>query len=257
MTVSVELFNRMIGQSSALEAMCERNMIALTGSYSQFVDRLYRDIDRCIYDMQARRELLQNDSEDRLTAHMLALLVRDGYKASHDKKNGGHIDITVEIGAYSWIGEAKKDGNFREGLLQLTTRYVPGGGDYSQNEGGLIFYLVAQPDAAAKLRSWTQELMAAGAHSCVPCARNVLALFSEHTLPGPGTPYKVRSMCVSLYHSPLDRSGRRTAARAASVASDPTGSPTASARARTRSPKQAQAGQRKPGKGSRKTPGAG
>lgn len=190
-----------------------RHHLATAGTYTEFVDFLYQDLDRAIYALQAGRELLQEDSEDRLTADLMRQIRQLGYLATHDGKTGGHIDLSVSLGRYTWIGEAKKDGNFHEGFLQLTTRYVPASGDYSHNAGGLLFYMVETKDALGKLERWIEELRVKAAVECEMCKENALAFYSNHKLEGPGTMFRVRTMGVSLYHRPQDAAAHAKEAR--------------------------------------------
>ena len=46
---------------------------------------------------------------------------------------------------------------------------------------------------------------------CADCDSNKLAFYSTHKLEGSGTDFKVRSMFISLYHRPTDKSARITA----------------------------------------------
>lgn len=200
------------GRKKHVQAALRRARLSEEGTYSEFAKQLYEDIDSLIYDMQAGREIRQKDTEDRLTDDILRGLGRLGYTAIHDGKTGGHVDFSVYLGDHSWIGEAKKDGDFREGLLQLTTRYVPASGNYSHNEGGLVVYLIGTGDARGALDRWKSALEADGLN-CTDCGSNALAIFSDHKLAGPGTNFKVRTMAVALFHSPIDRSGRETAER--------------------------------------------
>lgn len=210
-SISLEEFARYASKKK-VQAALRRAKIDDDGSYDDFIGQLYDDIDDLIYDMQAGRELRQNDSEDRLSADILGGLSRHGYIAVPDGKTGGHVDMSVKLGDFAWIGEAKKDGNFHEGFLQLTTRYVPASGNYSHNQGGLIFYLVQTPDARGKLDTWRDELDSKG-HACTDCSRNNLAFHSIHKLEGSGTNFKVRTMGVTLYHQPKDKSARISAAK--------------------------------------------
>lgn len=198
--------------SKYLQAAMRRDRISTNGTYDEFIKQLYADIDEQIFDMQAGRELRQGDGEDRLSAEILCGLRRHGYAATPDTKAGGHVDLSVGLGSFTWIGEAKKDGNFNEGFLQLTSRYVPASGNYSDNQGGLIFYLVKSPDARGKLDSWRDYLVEKG-HTCVDCQQNALAFYSNHKLEGSGTNFKIRTMGVTLFHQPKDRSARNSAAK--------------------------------------------
>lgn len=210
-SINLEEFNRYANRKT-VQAALRRLKISDEGSYEDFVKQLYDDIDDLIFDMQSGLELRQKDSEDRLSADILGGLKRHGYFAVPDGKTGGHVDMSVRLGDFTWIGEAKKDGNFNEGFLQLTTRYVPASGNYSHNQGGLIFYMVTAPDARGKLDIWRNDLVSRG-HTCIDCTRNLLAFYSDHQLKGSGTNFKVRTMGVALYHQPEDKSARITAAK--------------------------------------------
>lgn len=193
-----------------VQAALRREYIDEEGTYEEFIEQLYRDIDAEIYALQASREMRQEDSEDRITLDILGGLNRHGYQATHDSKTGGHVDLSIRLGDHSWIGEAKKDGNFHEGYLQLTSRYVQASGNYAHNQGGLLLYLVKTADASGVLKRWGAKLATVDA-SCVQCTNNVLAFYSTHKLEGSGTNLIIRSMAVALYHRPLDKSARNSA----------------------------------------------
>lgn len=211
--ISVDEFSKLT-TDKFLRAAIKRSKINVGGTYGEFIEQLYSDIDDLIYDMQGGRELRQKDGEDRLSADIVCGLRRHGYTAEGDAKHGGHIDVSVELGGFTWIGEAKKDGNFREGFLQLMTRYVPASGNYSHDQGGLIFYFVETDNAKGKLDQWRTELTEDG-NACTDCNKNVLAFYSDHTLQGSGTNFKVRTIGVAMFHDPQDRSGRITSAKKA------------------------------------------
>ncbi len=194
----------------AVQATIRRQMLGEGGTYEAFVEQLYADIDESIYELQASRELRQNDSEDRISLDILVALKRHGYNATHDSKTGGHVDLSVRMGSHSWIGEAKKDGNFHEGFLQLTSRYVQASGNFAHDQGGLLFYMVKTEDALGKLNAWRAHL-STGGHPCTDCGTNRLAFYSTHKLEGSGTNFKIRSVVVSLYHRPVDKSARKSA----------------------------------------------
>lgn len=198
----------------AVQTTLRRVKISEEGSYEEFVEQLYDDIDQLIYRMQGGPEVRQADSEDRLSAEVLGGLSLLGYDAVADGKTGGHVDLSVKMGEFSWIGEAKKDGNFHEGFLQLTTRYVPASGNFAHNQGGLLFYMIKSPDARGKLNTWRDDLTGKG-HACVDCTRNQLAFYSDHKIESSGTNFKVRTMGIALFHQPKDKSARTSAANKA------------------------------------------
>lgn len=224
MSLTLLDYERLMGQP-VVRASIRRGQICAGGSYCEFVDQLYLDIDQLIYNMQSAPELRQKDSEDRLSGEILQGLRLLGYDAYPDGKSGGHVDMTVKMAGYSWLGEAKKDGNFEEGLLQLTTRYRTASGNFNHNQAGLVFYMVQSSNAKNLLSNWSDKLKA---QNCapVPCKNNALAYFSDHTVDGAGTELKVRTMGVSLYHKPKDKSARASAKKkAAAAAAAATGTP--------------------------------
>jgi hypothetical protein len=209
--ITLEQFQRFAGKKP-VQAALRREWISEEGTYQDFIEQLYVDIDALIYALQASREIRQNDTEDRISQDILVGLNQHGYHATHDGKTGGHVDISVRLGEHSWIGEAKKDGNFHEGFLQLTTRYVQASGNYAHDHGGLLFYIIQSADALGKLNGWRTTLTNAG-DTCLPCKKNKLAFFSTHKLEGSGTDLTIRTMIVSLYHRPQDKSARISAAK--------------------------------------------
>ena len=213
MNLSLQDFQT-LASKKVVQAALRRVWISEKGEYEDFVDQLYEDIDQLIYRMQSGPELRQKDSEDRLSSEVLGGLSIYGYDAVADGKTGGHVDLSVKMGEFSWIGEAKKDGNFDEGLLQLMTRYRPASGNFSHNQGGLIFYMVATPDALGKLNAWVTQLFS-NQYAPASCRRNRLACYSDHTVEASGTNFKIRTMGVALYHKPKDKSARISAAKKA------------------------------------------
>ena len=179
--------------------------------YKDFVDQLYIDLDKSIYNIQKNREFHQNSSEDMLSTWVLGQLDIIGYDTSHEAKTGGHVDLIIKLGGYTWIGEAKKDGNYEGGFDQLTTRYVSASGNFNHDHGGLIFYLVDIKNAKLVLNNWKKKLEDKKV-VCQDCDKNALAFYSKHILEGSGTDFNIRSMAVSLFHQPQDASGLKTAA---------------------------------------------
>lgn len=208
---TLEQFQRFAGKPT-VQAALRRAWISEEGTYQDFVSQLYADLDESIYALQATSDLRQKDCEDRISQDILVGLSQKGYQANHDTKTGGHVDLSIRLGDHSWIGEAKKDGNFNEGLLQLATRYVQASGNFAHDQGGLLFYMVRTTDVLGKLHQWRAQLTAEG-YTCFDCTKNRLAFYSTHKLEGSGTDFTVRTMAVSLYHQPKDRSARISEAK--------------------------------------------
>lgn len=209
--LSVDQLERYLAKDSVQDAL-RRELISDKGTYKEFVKQLYKDIDVLIKQLQNSRHLRQGDSEDRITQDILIGLSQQGYTAIHDGNTGGHVDLLVLLNKHSWIAEAKKDGQFEEGLKQLTHRYVQGSGDFAHDHGGLLLYMVKTADALGSLNRWRSKVAKDG-QACRSCKDNMLAFFSTHVLKGSGTRFVVRNMAVSLYHEPTDKSARRSAVR--------------------------------------------
>jgi hypothetical protein len=210
--ITLDELQRLVGYKP-LQSAFHRAYISDRGSYQEFIKQLYLDIDESVYYLQSTRHDRQNDSEDRISLDILMSLSRLGYEASHDKKSGGHVDLDIQLGSHAWMGEAKKDGNIKEGLLQLTTRYVQSSGNFKHDQGGLLYYMVKTSDALGKLKAWHTDLTNNGC-ICTP-PDNSLSFYSTHKLDGSGTDFIVRTMAVSLYHAPQDKSARISATKKA------------------------------------------
>lgn len=184
----------------------------LAETYDEFIQVLYKDIDKIIYQLQENPELLQNDTEDRLTLSIVNNLRCMGYNASHEPKIGGHVDISVKKGTFTWIGEAKIHHDYDylwQGFQQLVTRYSTG--DDNQNDGGLLMYIKTQ-NAKQVVQKWQEHLTNKNLpnYSIQPCAIRNLCFFSIHTHQRSGCNFKVRHMPVILYFNPQDKSGLKS-----------------------------------------------
>jgi hypothetical protein len=184
----------------------------LVETYSEFIQLLYNDIDKIIYQLQENPELLQTDTEDRLTLGITNNLRCMGYNASHESKIGGHADLVVKKGEFTWIGEAKihRDYNYLwEGFQQLTTRYSTG--DDNQSDGGLLIYIKVE-NAKKVIEKWRELLTSKNlpGYSVQQCGVKDSCFFSIHTHQRSGRDFKVRHMPIILYFSPEDKSGRKS-----------------------------------------------
>jgi hypothetical protein len=184
----------------------------LAETYDEFIQILYKDIDKIIYQLQENPELLQNDTEDRLTLDIVNSLRCIGYSASHDPKIGGHVDLAVKKGNFIWIGEAKIHHNYDylwEGFQQLSTRYSTG--DENQSDGGLLIYIKTQ-NAKQVVQKWQEHLTGKNLpnYSIQTCEIRNSCFFSIHTHERSGYNFKVRHMPIILYFNPQDKSGLKS-----------------------------------------------
>jgi hypothetical protein len=187
----------------SLSGFISRNLVR---TYSEFVEVLYRDIDRIIYKIQENPELRQNDSEDRLTIDIINLLCMMGYNASHDTKVRGHADILVVKNDFMWIGEAKIHSSYPylwKGFQQLSTRYSVA--DSNQKDGGIIIY-IRQANAREVMDKWRKHLLKKNLsnYSCTTCEIRKLCFFTSHEHVSSGEPFRIRHMPVILHFKPQD-----------------------------------------------------
>ncbi|PZD71056.1 hypothetical protein C1752_08259 [Acaryochloris thomasi RCC1774] len=206
--LSLKKFDSLVSQNPSLMRMLERISVS---TYEDFVDLLYDDLDWIVQQIQRNPELRQDDGEDRLTIEIVLLLNTQGYKASHDTKVGGHVDLLVEKDRFMWIGEAKVHSGYDylwEGFLQLATRYSIGSSN--QSHGGMLIY-IRRSNTRNVMEKWRQTLSQKSLEdfSSEDCTRNSLAFFSSHKHERSGLPLRVRHMPVMLYFEPKDKSARK------------------------------------------------
>ncbi|MBM3114968.1 hypothetical protein [Jeongeupia naejangsanensis] len=180
----------------------------LVEEYSDFVDVLYDDLDEIVDVLQRRKQIYCAASEDEITMALVDQLVARGYQATHDTKNGGHIDIYVQgvNPTHLWLGEAKRDYDlawYAKGFAQLCSRYSTGG--HNQRHGGVLIYCQRR-FSVKTLKSWREYLPTLDQYAelkVADCSRTPdVAFESEHLHDTSGLPYTVRHLVVSLYHAP-------------------------------------------------------
>lgn len=181
------------------------------GSYEEFVDTLYEDVNDIVRDLEENPELQKPISEDRLTIQIRNGLRRLSYAAEHETKVGGHADLIVKRGDWLWLGEAKIHNDYAwllKGFHQLTTRYAVGR-DYS-SQGGLIIYVTGK-NTAGVMTKWAGHLEEHvdsdwGLSTDHDIDSPQLTFFSQHKHERSGLDFRVKHIPVSLYFEPRDKS---------------------------------------------------
>jgi len=194
-------------------------------SKSDFLNKLYSDINQIITSLENTSDKYFSDDEDKITNYIVNGLYWLGYDASEQTKQVGSVDLTVftKDRLHKWIGEAKigyDNTKIFEGLLQLVTRYVK----RDENAGLLIYF--QKNDARLYFNSWLQYLFDKGwvkycerkknLHLVKPCLDQ---LKKEDYTPNNqyhydlkikkpnGDPIEIRVFFADLYHEPADKSG--------------------------------------------------
>lgn len=184
-------------------------------SFEEFVNILYKDIDLAIFELESNCQLMQKDSEDKLSAFIVSQLKRAGHNASLGTTGGGNKDITVlgKDPSWSWIGEAKKYHsvtNLQEALLQLATRYK--NVDATKAQGGILAYIL-RPNASKLMNEWKDNVSKTKTNldnlSFTACTqRPQMAFYTSHNHSSTGLPFVIRHMGVALHFAPEDKSAR-------------------------------------------------
>ena len=115
-------------------------------SYEDFIEDLYKDLDRVIVEMESSRQYWQfahhnQNGEDSMTDFIKVGLRLIGYDASHNEKTGGHVDLLVKKNDYRWIAEAKIYRDYQRllGGFEQLCRYTSG--NDNQRSGALLIYI--------------------------------------------------------------------------------------------------------------------
>lgn len=183
-----------------------RSVISSTiDCYDDFVGIINSHITASIRSMIRGRQNLQNLKEDQLTHFMIAQFESFGFKVSHDKQIGGHVDISIEYDDYLWLAEAKIHSSYftlQRGWYQLTTRYMTGMAE--ENEGAFFIYNFNKK-AATVTEGWRSFLTDFHPDVEQGVVEGGLHFATRTNHEGTGLPIKVNHYNIPLYFDPKDR----------------------------------------------------
>lgn len=179
--------------------------------YKGFINHVENSISTCIEQLERNPESHCKKCEDQITIAIRDMLNVMGFNAEHDVQVGGHVDLHVKKGSWSYHAEAKifKGNAYAfEGWQQLTTRYAIG--TRYNNFGGILLYLRNHSNTLEIMRNWKTHLETLSINDFVidHCPSKPLVLLSSHTLERTGLPYHIRHIPISLYFKPQDKSGK-------------------------------------------------
>lgn len=185
----------------------------VVSSFEQFIALLHEDIDDIVREMESNPDHLQEANEDGLTYFIEVMLRQRSYRAAKGARSGGSIDLSVygRLEGFSWIAEAKIFTSIpavREGFLQLHTRYRPA--DIERAKVGMLIY-IRREHPRKLMEDWRAEMASMDLreltfHACA--ARPHTAFYTVHSPTYSDIPTETRHVSISLYHKPLDTSGR-------------------------------------------------
>lgn len=167
-----------------------------------FLEILMEDIEEAIEELQTKRDLFNKEdvNEDLITTYVISNLNGKGHDASHDNKDGGHVDVTIinKNCNIKWKAEAKifnGEGYIYKGWEQLTKRYLAG--NKTDSVAGMLIYCF-KDNAKSRLASWLAHLSSLESiqQSILPCG---LRADTNSILHGSGTQIQVRHFMINLY----------------------------------------------------------
>ncbi|WP_170515622.1 hypothetical protein [Ruegeria atlantica] len=163
-------------------------------------------LEDCYRSLTDNRQVNQGHSEDALSQEIVDMLYRQQVDAAHDRRNGGHCDITVKArDGFFWIGEAKIHGGYQwlfDGFDQLSTRYAVA--QFGRDNGEIIIYHRGQ-NSRLVLENWRDKLLEE--RSNVELVNDGIEsgrLFFEtkHNCVASGFDFFTRHTIVPMYHAP-------------------------------------------------------
>lgn len=198
------------------------------GSYEDFIDCLYQKLQQIFERLEHSKDKFFSHDEDAITGIIAARLEEAGYTATEQTKKNGAVDLTVTLGDYSWIAEAKiaySNSKILEGLLQLLTRYVT-----RDTDAGLFIYVKKQ-NGKKVFNDWIKYICEGEAVTSYIVNKNPevkedaecvlrdvkatdikqkeMMFNSIHELVS-GFPINVKHFCANLYFNPADKSGNNS-----------------------------------------------
>lgn len=182
--------------------------------YSSFVDSLYYAIENIILvNLESKRNSIVAD-ENQISEFIVLSLYCLKYDATRETSNNGNVDITVKLGEYTWLGEAKifhDNSRLMDGFRQLTTRYSTAS-NLNANQGGYLIYnfragtkrLIDSYKAVSKI----QFEIEFDDFKITDCKAHPLRHYTSHNETSSGLKYTVKHIPFSFHFDPQDKSGK-------------------------------------------------
>jgi hypothetical protein len=173
-------------------------------SYDKWADAVEDCLESIMRQMAAKKNDIQDLSEDALTAQVTTNLTCFGLNAT-SARVGGNVDVSVSYAdGYLWIGEAKiftGVAHVWDGYLQLTRRYSTG--LLTHSRGGLLLYCYKE-HADELLAEWRAVLTAQVDSISISDGSRELTFLSADDSIATGQLYSVTHFAFPLHHNPVD-----------------------------------------------------
>ena len=197
-----------------------RDLLATEGEYEDFVEEIYKDIDEITTDILTAVEYYRDLGEVQISHNIWMNLKRKWPTVQKDSDNNGNADISITLGSFVWIAEAKiwggpnKYGNsyLYGGYTQLTERYSKG--QVGATAGAMLIFIKpnntkqTEPKVMASWQSYLQEKLGDTLTSVNPCTLKKSCIKSIQPHTGTEYSYQVRHIPITLLHIPRDKSAK-------------------------------------------------
>ncbi|QRP67825.1 hypothetical protein [Acinetobacter pittii] len=197
-----------------------RDLLATEGTYEDFVEEVYKDIDEITTDMLTAVEYYRELDEVRISHNIWMNLKRKWPSVQKDSDTNGNADISITLGQFVWIAEAKiwggpnKYGNsyLYGGYTQLTERYSKG--QVGATAGAMLIFIKpnnakqTEPKVMEQWQAYLTAQLGDSLLSLTPCPKKSSCVYSLQPHSGTDYGYKVRHIPITFLHIPRDESAQ-------------------------------------------------
>lgn len=195
-----------------------KDLVATEGSYEDFIELIYNDIDEITTDILSAAEYYRDLGEVQISHNIWMNLRRKWVTVQKDGDINGNVDLSITLGRFVWIAEAKiwggpnKYGNsyLYGGYTQLTERYSKG--QIGATAGAMLIFIKPNNKKQTEpkvMQAWQKHLakkLGESLISLTPCKHKASCVYSVQPHSGTEYNYNVRHIPITLLHNPKDKS---------------------------------------------------
>lgn len=209
-------FALMAQASQQMQKRMYQDLVATDGTYEDFVELIYNEIDEITNDMLTAVEYYWGMTEVQISHNIWLGLKRSWPTAQKDSDNNGNADISITLGSFTWIAEAKiwggpnKYGNtyLYGGYTQLTERYSKG--QIGATAGAMLIFIKpnnknhTEPKVMGNWGKYLSTKLGTELISLTPCKMKSSCTYSVQPHSGTEYNYTVRHIPITFLHLPRD-----------------------------------------------------
>lgn len=211
--VNIELYHKAARQ---MHDKIYKDLVATEGTYDDFIDLIYSDIDAITTDMLTAVDDYRVMAEVQISHSIWIALKRTWPTAQKDSDNNGNADLSITLGSFTWIAEAKIWGGTNNnnntylygGYTQLTERYSKG--QIGATAGAMLIYIKpnnskqTEPKVMEKWQNYLTKKVNNPSISFTPCKVKSSCIYSVQPHSGTEYNYTVRHIPITFLHLPRD-----------------------------------------------------